>query len=126
MTAAWLETAQLLGVRIIDQAIWHEDRCNWVGASTGGGPGGKPVLTYATLGADLYGGTAGIAVFLAELAAATGGAGYRRTALGAIRHALAREPELPPALNLGPVFRQDRHHAGGGAGRVAVRGRWPA
>ena len=60
-----------------------------------------PALIYATLGADLYGGTAGIAVFLAELAAATGEAGCRRTALGAIRHALAREPDLPPALNLG-------------------------
>ena len=58
-------------------------------------------MTHATLGADLYGGTSGIAVFLAELAAATGGAGCRRTALGAIRHALAREPELPPTLNLG-------------------------
>jgi lantibiotic modifying enzyme len=101
MTAVWLETAQFIGDRIAEQAIWHEDRCNWVGASTEEGPGAEPVLTYATLGADLYGGTAGIAVFLAELAAATGGAGYRRTALGAIRHALAREPELPPVLNLG-------------------------
>ncbi len=101
MTAAWLETAHLIGVRITGQAIWHEDRCNWVGASAGEGPGGEPVLTYGTLGADLYGGTAGIAVFLAELAAATGVPGHRRTALGAIRHALAREPELPPVLNLG-------------------------
>jgi class II lanthipeptide synthase len=101
MTAPWLETAQLIGARIVEQAIWHEDRCNWVGASTGKGLSGEPVLTYATLGADLYDGTAGIAIFLAELAAATGRAGYRRTALGAIRQALAREPDLPPALNLG-------------------------
>jgi len=101
MTAPWLETAQLIGVRIAEQAIWHEDRCNWVGASAGEGPGGEPVLTHATLGADLYGGTAGIAVFLAELAAATGGAGCRRTALGAIRQALARKPDLPPTLTLG-------------------------
>jgi lantibiotic biosynthesis protein len=101
MTAAWLETARLIGAQIAEQAIWHQDRCNWVGASTGESPGGEPVLTYATLGADLYGGTAGIAVFLAELAAATGEADYRRTALGAIRHALAREPELPPTRNLG-------------------------
>ncbi len=101
MTAPWLETAQLIGVRIAEQAIWHQDRCNWVGASTGEGPAGEPILTYATLGADLYDGTAGIAIFLAELAAATSGTGYRRTALGAIRHALAREPDLPPTLNLG-------------------------
>lgn len=101
MMATWLETARLIGVRIVEQAIWHEDRCNWVGASIEESPGGEPVLTYATLGADLYGGTSGIAVFLAELAAATGRAGYLRTALGAIRHALAREPDLPPVQNLG-------------------------
>ncbi|MGO9781820.1 MAG: lanthionine synthetase LanC family protein [Streptosporangiaceae bacterium] len=58
-------------------------------------------MTYATLGPDLYGGTAGIAIFLAELTAATGGTDCRRTALGAIRHALAREPDLPPDLKLG-------------------------
>ena len=56
-------------------------------------------LTYATLGPDLYGGTGGVALFLAELAAVTGDKVFRRTAIGAIAHALARAPEL--AMNLG-------------------------
>lgn len=92
-----LETAALLGRRIADQAIWHEDRCTWVGASIEDGRGGA-ALTYATLGPDLYGGTSGIAFFLAELAAATGEELFRRTAVGAIAHALAREPELAVSL----------------------------
>ena len=56
-------------------------------------------LTYATLGPDLYGGTGGVAVFLAELAAVTGDELFRRTAIGAIAHALARAPELAANLD---------------------------
>lgn len=97
----WLDTASLIAKRIVGQAIWYEDRCNWVGASPVEGPGGQPVLTYAALGPELYGGTSGIALFLAELYAATGDRDVRHTAQGAIRHALAREADLPPAMNLG-------------------------
>lgn len=55
-------------------------------------------LTYSTLGPDLYGGTSGVALFLAELAAVTGDELFRRTAIGTIAHALARAPDL--AVNL--------------------------
>jgi lantibiotic modifying enzyme len=41
----------------------------------------------------LYGGTSGIALFLAELGAATGAETLRKTALGAIRQSLMRETE---------------------------------
>ncbi len=47
------------------------------------------------MGAGLYDGTAGIALFLAELARRTGNVPVRRTAVGAVRHALARRAELP-------------------------------
>jgi lantibiotic modifying enzyme len=57
------------------------------------------VLTYATLGPDLYEGTSGIAFFLAELAAVTGDELFRRTAEGAIAHALARAPGLAADLD---------------------------
>ena len=97
-SAGVLETAALLGRRIAQQAIWHENRCTWVGASLEDGRGAETALTYATLGPDLYGGTSGVALFLAELAAVTGDELFRRTAIGAIAHALARAPEL--AVNL--------------------------
>ena len=42
------------------------------------------------LGPDFYGGTAGVGLFLAHLAAATGDADARRTAVGALRHAAGR------------------------------------
>jgi lantibiotic modifying enzyme len=44
---------------------------------------------------DLYGGTSGIALFLARLHAATGERIFRMTALGALRHALAGVAEIP-------------------------------
>jgi lantibiotic modifying enzyme len=96
--AGYLEAAALLGRRIAEQAIWHENRCTWVGASLEDGRGTETALTYATLGPDLYGGTSGVALFLADLAAVTGDELFRRTAIGAIAHALARAPEL--AMNL--------------------------
>lgn len=94
MASGCLEAAAVLGRRIADQAIWHEDRCTWVGASVEDGRGPEMALTYATLGPNLYEGTSGVALFLAELAAATGDELFRRTARGAMAHALARAPEV--------------------------------
>jgi lantibiotic biosynthesis protein len=92
----YLETALEIGRRLVDEAIWHEGRCNWVGASPEEGPGGALLITYAALGPDLYGGTSGIGLFLAELYCATGEDRLRRTALGALRQALGSVEELPP------------------------------
>ena len=96
--ALLLETAADLGRTIVEAAIWHEERCNWVGAEPEEGGGGALVMTYRSLGGDLYGGTGGIALFLGELAAATGEDSFRRTALGAMKHALARCGKTPPPL----------------------------
>jgi lantibiotic biosynthesis protein len=98
---AWLETAHSIGRRIAGQAFWHEDRCNWIGASLKTGANGQAALAYVTLGPDLYDGTSGIAVFLAELGAATGDTDIRRTAMGAMRHALSRAGDLPPSRSVG-------------------------
>ena len=97
--AGCLEIAILLGRRIDDQAIWHAGRCTWVGATPEEGRSGETVTNYATLGPDLYGGSGGIAMFLAELASATGNGQFRRTAKGAIAHALSRASELPANLD---------------------------
>jgi len=95
----FLEAAALLGRRICGQAIWHDKRCTWVGASIEEGRGAEMALTYASLGPDLYEGTGGVAWFLAELAAATGDELFRRTAVGAIAHAIARAPQLSDDLD---------------------------
>lgn len=102
-----LDTAAAIGRRLAREAIWHEGICNWVGASPEAGPGGSLAISYAALGPDLYGGTSGVALFLAELYLATGEEQLRRTALGALRQALvgARRLSAPvrPALYAGGV-----------------------
>jgi lantibiotic modifying enzyme len=60
---------------------------------------------YRALGPNLYGGTAGVGLFRAQLGAVTREAAVRRTAVGAFRHAVARAASLPPT-------RRDGLHAG--------------
>src|SRR6267143_6104824 len=90
---AFQNVAEEIGNHLCAQAIWHEGRCNWIGALPEEGPGGTVLETYTTLTADLYGGTSGVALFLAHLHRATGNSAARETALGAIRQALARADE---------------------------------
>lgn len=92
----YLDTAARIGWRLARQAIWHEDRCNWLGfmpLESSSTP--QSNVTFSALGSDLYTGTSGVALFLAELYAATGEAEARRAALGAIRQALSRVDVLP-------------------------------
>ena len=74
MTA--LQAARRLAERICAAARWQGDRCTWTD------PEGEP------LEADVYAGTAGVAWFLAHLAAVTGDRPAARTAAGAVRSAL--------------------------------------
>ena len=85
----------------MDQAVWQDGRCAWVGAVPV--PARSPALApegAAALGPDLYGGTSGVALFLAHLHAQTGDRSAHRTAIGAIRHALDRAGEIPPGRAL--------------------------
>jgi len=95
-----LETAVTIGKEIADAAIWHSSRCTWVGAMPEEGAAG-PRMTYTSFGPDLYGGTAGVALVLAELYAASGESLFQAVALGAIEHALSRAGDLPPGASLG-------------------------
>jgi hypothetical protein len=101
--AEYLRTAREIGARLVGQAIWHNGRCTWLGAQPRvlelDEGGAAPV--YRTLGPDLYCGTSGVALFLAELSAATGDAGLRRTARGAIDQALATVDAVPELVRLG-------------------------
>jgi len=52
------------------------------------------IPTVAALGPELYGGTSGVALFLAQLFARTGNPEFRRTALGAVTRALRQLDRL--------------------------------
>jgi lantibiotic modifying enzyme len=93
-----------IGDRLVTEAIWSKDRCNWVGAvsvDARNGNGAGPGLTYRALGPDLYSGSSGVALFLAQLSAATGQDLYRPTARAAMRHALSRRDDVSAATRRG-------------------------
>ena len=98
--AALVDVAAGIARRVVAEAVWHGDRCNWVGAMPEEGPGGRVVMTYAALGPDLYGGSSGIALFLAHVSAVTGDRDAARTALGAIRHAVGRAGKVAATPNV--------------------------
>jgi lantibiotic modifying enzyme len=100
---AFLAAAESIGRQVVAEAVWHEGRCSWMGAVM---DEKRPWRAeYRALEPNIYNGTAGIGLFLAELAAATGDAAFRRTAVGAMRHAVARAPAMPDR-------RRDGFHAG--------------
>jgi lantibiotic biosynthesis protein len=102
-TREFLNVAVAIGQRICAQAVWHDDRCNWLGMEPleRVSVGLQPSATYRTLGPDLYSGTSGVALFLTELFAETGDPLLRRTAMAAMRHALARADAILPSSRLG-------------------------
>jgi hypothetical protein len=93
------EVAVRIGQQLCRTAYWDEqDRfCNWMSRSSRESPRrGQPVTpTTAALGPDLYGGNAGIALFLAQLASVTGDDICRQTALGAIACSFRQLLHLP-------------------------------
>ena len=99
-----LKAAAEIGRTLAQQAAWHDNRCNWIGAEflpDHPEQSSHFNTVYKTLGPDLYAGTSGIALFMAELAVLTGNSEVRRTAFGAIRHALARFRDVSPAKRFG-------------------------
>jgi lantibiotic biosynthesis protein len=103
----FLEAAAALGRSITGSAIWCERRCNWMGAHPEGSVSSGALATQAALGPDLYGGTSGVGLFLAEASARIGDESLRATAVGAIRHALDHachiDAEIWDGLYTGPV-----------------------
>jgi lantibiotic modifying enzyme len=82
---AFLEAAASIAGGLVADAVWEDGRCNWIGAVAE--PAMPQRAELAALGPDLYGGTAGVGLFLAQLASATGDVDARRAAVGALRHA---------------------------------------
>jgi lantibiotic modifying enzyme len=111
--SVFLEASVSIGRGIVADAVWHDGRCSWVGAVVDAAEPWR--AEYRALGPNLYGGTAGVGLFLAQLAAVTAEADFHRTAVGALRHSVARSPTVPPV-------RRDGFHAGSlGIAWAAVR-----
>ncbi len=88
-----LNAAWHIGTRLCRDAIWFQDRATWLGDAVEPAELGVRMV-HRTTGGALYDGTAGLGLFLAELAAVTGDPIVARTARGALCHAaaLARAP----------------------------------
>lgn len=101
-----LAAARNIGDALVARAWWHEEKCNWMGRcrDEAAAPHEPVIPTSAALGCSLYDGTPGVALFLAELYAQTGGESYRRTARGAIRQALGRLRDEPGVLAARGLF----------------------
>jgi lantibiotic modifying enzyme len=96
-----LATAVRLGERLVADAVWLDNRCNWVGAQPADRRDVTSRLVYRALGPTLYAGSSGVALFLAQLSMTAGGDEFRPTALAAARHAVSRYEDIAPAARLG-------------------------
>ena len=98
-----ITAATHIGRELCASAYWFRGRCNWVGRSPreAAEPGAPITPTAAALGPDVYAGTAGVALFLAELFERTGEEEFRTTARGAIRQALWKSDDRRLQLNNG-------------------------
>lgn len=93
----FLECATSIGHALVSSAIWHGERCTWLGlteASSG-------TASFNAVPPTLYDGTAGVALFLAELNAAMPDATVRATALGALRQSLATADRAASPVGIG-------------------------
>jgi class II lanthipeptide synthase len=91
---AFLDAAWAIARGIVEDAVWHDGQCTWMGATTD--PKQAWRLKYRALGCRPYEGTAGVGLFLAQVAAVTGDSAAHRAAVGALRHAVEHAPSLPP------------------------------
>jgi lantibiotic biosynthesis protein len=98
--ARYLETADSIGARLCRDAIWSGGRCNWLGDAMEYAESRWQVV-HRSFGSDLYGGTSGIALFLARLYSLTQEKMFKKTAEGAIRCALSQMHEMDPAVSFG-------------------------
>jgi hypothetical protein len=89
-----LDSAARIGRALCRQAVWDREGacCNWVGGRIDD-QAGAPALQ--ALGYDLYGGSAGIALFLAELYSLTSDPEFQRTALGAVARSIRQIERRP-------------------------------
>jgi hypothetical protein len=96
-TATFLDAAARIAESLCRTA--HSDnagkRCNWVGRSAREMNAGLLIPTVEALGPDVYGGSTGIALFLAHVYRLTGDGSFRRVALGAMARSIEQLRRRP-------------------------------
>lgn len=85
----FLETAHRIGVDITRAALWQGDACTWTITLPPRADDAAGRALVRPAGPALYAGSAGIALFLAELFRLTSDPEVGRTAAGTLRHAIA-------------------------------------
>lgn len=96
----FLEAADSIAARLCRDALWAGGRCNWLGDSMEL-VGGRWTIAHRAFGPDLYSGTSGVALFLAEAFRKTGEPLFRETSAGGVRQALSRLEEVPAQARIG-------------------------
>ena len=91
----FFETADKIGKRLVKQAIWKNNTCTWnVNVPDRTNYQLKKSLLEPA-GGGIYQGTAGIAVFLCELYKQTDDVEIKKTAIGAVKHAIEEAKKRP-------------------------------
>jgi len=90
----FLDAADRIGRRLCRDALWSGRECNWLGWAVDVF-GRNWSLVYKAQSAQVYDGTAGIALFLARLHRLTGDTAFAETAIGALNHSFTVLPSLP-------------------------------
>jgi lantibiotic biosynthesis protein len=96
----YLEAADRLGARLCRDAVWSGGRCNWLGDAMEFIES-RWQVTHRAFGPELYNGTAGIALFLAHLYAASDEKMFKKTAQGAIACAVSQMDRIDGATGFG-------------------------
>lgn len=96
----FLDAASRIGSKLCRDALWAGPRCNWLGDSMENVQNAWRVV-HRAFGPDLYGGTSGIALFLARLYALTGEKPHRTAAEGGLAQALSRLEDIHPSARIG-------------------------
>ncbi|MDQ6678592.1 MAG: T3SS effector HopA1 family protein [Acidobacteriota bacterium] len=92
-TNSFRKMAIQIGIGLAESAYWCADSCNWIAEKSPWETermGGTHPVTYEALNVDLYGGTSGVGLFLAQVARLSGVDFIARAARGAIIHSLTR------------------------------------
>lgn len=96
MTDELLSAAVAIGDELCESAICHDGVAVW----TGDERSTETDIVHRSLDGDLYGGSSGIALFLAQLAVVTGDARHRETAIAGFRHGVRWCATTRPVFSL--------------------------
>ena len=101
VTSPYLSAATAIGADLAQRAQANAAGPSWVGDAVFGETEADARIVRGEVGADLYGGTAGVGWFLAHLAAATADQGLAELARDTLRGAVSYAGQVPATLGAG-------------------------